>query len=233
MKTASRVIWGVILICAGVIFGLNALGVTDIDVFFDGWWTLFIIIPCGVGLFTERHKTGNIMGLLIGVGLLLWCRDILDLSLLWKLILPILIVLLGIKLIFGEFIGKKVREKISKEEAEHISNMEKEGFSACHCATFSGEDANYDGQTFEGAELVATFGGVKCDLRNAVIPHDCAIRVSATFGGITILVPANVNVKVQTTSLFGGVTNKASANIYNGITIYVSGSCMFGGVDIK
>ncbi|MEE1115844.1 MAG: hypothetical protein UH851_03185, partial [Clostridia bacterium] len=40
-------------------FALNAFNITDIDVFFDGWWTLFIIIPCAIGLFTEREKIGG------------------------------------------------------------------------------------------------------------------------------------------------------------------------------
>ncbi len=77
MKKASSVIWGILLIAAGVIFALNTLNIADIDIFFSGWWTLFIIAPCGVGLFTEREKTGNIIGIAIGVFLLLCCQDIL------------------------------------------------------------------------------------------------------------------------------------------------------------
>ena len=49
-------IWGLILIAIGLVFGLNALEITNIDIFFDGWWTLFIIVPCFIGLITEREK---------------------------------------------------------------------------------------------------------------------------------------------------------------------------------
>ena len=59
MKKISSVIWGIVLIAAGALFALNALNITDINIFFDGWWTLFIIVPCAVGLFTEREKTGE------------------------------------------------------------------------------------------------------------------------------------------------------------------------------
>ena len=65
MKKISSVIWGIVLIAAGALFALNALNITNIDIFFDGWWTLFIIVPCAVGLFTEREKTGNIIGIKI------------------------------------------------------------------------------------------------------------------------------------------------------------------------
>ena len=77
MKKIGSVILGIILIAIGAVFALNALNITDIDIFFDGWWTLFIIVPCTIGLFTEREKTGNIIGIAIGVFLLLCCQDIL------------------------------------------------------------------------------------------------------------------------------------------------------------
>ena len=64
MKKISSIIWGIVLIAAGALFALNALNITDIDIFFDGWWTLFIIVPCAVGLFTEYEKTGNIIGII-------------------------------------------------------------------------------------------------------------------------------------------------------------------------
>ena len=71
MIKLSKILWGAALILVGGIFALNAFGITDITVFFDGWWTLFIIVPCFIGIFSEREKTGNIIGFLIGVFLLL------------------------------------------------------------------------------------------------------------------------------------------------------------------
>lgn len=60
MKKISNVIWGVVLIAVGVLFALNALSITHIDMFFDGWWTLFIIVPCTVGLFKDKILSGEI-----------------------------------------------------------------------------------------------------------------------------------------------------------------------------
>jgi predicted membrane protein len=65
-----------------------------------------------------------------------------------------------------------------------------------------------------------------------VITEDCAIQVTAIFGGIDILVPQNVNVKVNPTCIFGGISNKTKA-LDGAPTLYISGICMFGGVDIK
>ena len=45
MKNVKPIVWGIAIIALGVIFGGNALGLFELNVFFDGWWTLFIIIP--------------------------------------------------------------------------------------------------------------------------------------------------------------------------------------------
>ena len=225
MKKTSNLIWGIVLIIAGGVFALNALGVTNIDLFFDGWWTLFIIVPCAVGLFTEREKTGNLIGIAVGICLLLGCQDVVSFSMLWKLAVPAIIVIIGLKMVFSGITGNKANEIITR--IKQNGGQTKTGNAA-----FSGCDINYDGEIFEGAELNAVFGGIKCDLRKAVINKDSAITVCAVFGGIDILVPDNVNVKVNSTSIFGGVSNKTSA-CKDAPTIYVSGTCMFGGVDIK
>ena len=225
MKKASSVLWGIVLIAVGVIWALNELNFTNIDVFFDGWWTLFIIVPCGIGLFTEREKTGNMIGIAIGVFLLLCCQDILSFSLFWKLLIPAIIVIIGLKMIFTGLFGNQANEIMKRLKFEGTEPK-------VRCATFSECNLNYDGEVFDGAELTATFGGVKCDLRNAVIEKDCAIRVSAIFGGIDIWVPDDINVKVSSNSIFGGMSNKTT--VHKGApTIYVSGTCMFGGVEIK
>ena len=225
MKKIGSVILGIILIAIGVVFALNALNITDIDIFFDGWWTLFIIVPCTIGLFTEREKTGNIIGIVIGVFLLLCCQDILSFSMFWKLLVPAIIVIVGLKMVIAGLLGNKANEIMKKLRSEGKNPK-------ADCAVFSGCEVNYDGEVFEGAELTAVFGGLDCDLRNAIIEKDCAIQVSATFGGIDIFVPAGINVKVNSNNIFGGVSNKTTVH-QNAPTIYVSGTCMFGGVEIK
>lgn len=222
MKKLNRVIWGIVLAAVGVLFALNALEITKIDIFFDGWWTLFILIPSFVGLFTEREKTGNIIGILVGAFLLLCSRDILDFSMLWKLLLPAIIFLIGIKMVFSALFEKKPDSLPAPPENGPVIAS----------AIFGGRDLNYNGQVFEGGNVTAIFGGVDCNLKNAIIEKDCFIRATAIFGGIDILVPANVNVVVSSVSIFGGISNETSAQP-DVPTIYIKGFCLFGGVDIK
>lgn len=227
MKKISKILWGIVLIVVGGIFALNAFGFTDIGVFFDGWWTLFIIVPCFIGIFSEREKTGNIIGLFIGTFLLLCCQDVLGFDMLWKLVVPAIIIIIGLKLILGAIFGDKAT-KLLVESRQNGDNI-KTG-----SATFSGQDLNFNGEIFTGAELSAIFGGVKCDLRNAIIEKDCAITATSIFGGIDILVPDNINVKINSNSIFGGVSEKNHRPTVQGTpTVYINATCMFGGVEIK
>lgn len=67
MKKVEHILWGLVFIAAGLIIGGNSLGIIDVNLFFNGWWTLFIIVPCFISLLTEKEKTGNIIGLVIGI----------------------------------------------------------------------------------------------------------------------------------------------------------------------
>ncbi len=227
MKKFKSIIWGIILVAVGVIVALNALEITDIDIFFDGWWTLFIIVPCFIGVFTSREKFGNILGVAVGVFLLLCCQDILEFSMLWKLGLPVIIVAIGLKMIFGGLFKNK-SEKVMENIVINGGDTKKFG------AAFSGTNANFSGEMFYGTELNAVFGGVDCDLRGAFIEQDCVIKANAIFGGIDIYVPEGVNVKVHSTSIFGGVDSKKHKNSpENPHTIFINANCLFGGIDIK
>ncbi len=227
MKKVSDIMWGLILIIIGVILGGNALDIFNINLFFDGWWTLFIIVPTFIGLVTERDKTGNIIGLIIGLLLLLSCRGLFDFKLIWKLIFPLIFVIIGLSLIFKNNINKEVNEKIKKLNENLSSN---DGYTA----TFSGQNLNFDGEEFKGSNLNAIFGGIKLDLRKAIINEDIVINASSIFGGIDIYIPDNCKVKIKSNSIFGGVSNNKKCNVDdNSYTIYINASCMFGGVEIK
>lgn len=227
MKRISSILWGIALIAVSAVLALNAFGITDIKIFFDGWWTLFIIVPSFIGLFNGRDITANTIGLFIGVALLLACRDILSFDMLWKLILPVIIAVIGINLIFKGVIGNKDAEiiKTIKENGKEVKTV---------YAAFSGQNINFDDEVFKGAEFTAVFGGIKCDLRNSVIESDVVITTFSIFGGIDITLPETVNVKVNSNSFFGGIDCKKHHNAKENVhTVYLNSTCIFGGVDVK
>ena len=220
MKNCKNIILGIILIVVGVWFGLYATGVVKVNLLFDGWWTLFIIIPSFLGLFDEDGRTGSLIGLFVGVLLLLSCQDVLNFDIVLKLIVPCVLIVTGLSFIF--------KGKIKKKNIENVKTVGGTNYNA----TFSGQNLDFSKEEFTGTKLDAVFGGIKCDLRNAIINDDVVIEASAIFGGITILVPKDVNVKITSTSIFGGVDGKSKMD-KPGKTIYVNATCLFGGVEVK
>ena len=114
MKKFENILWGIAFIVVGLILAGNALGITNIDIFFDGWWTLFIIVPCFIGLFNDSDKTGNVIGLVIGGALLLACQGLLNFEMVWKLVVPVALVIIGVSIIFKDSIHGKINSEISK-----------------------------------------------------------------------------------------------------------------------
>lgn len=224
MKDKGNLIWGILLIAIGIIIGLNSLGITNITLFFDGWWTLFIIIPNLVDIIKDPRKMSNYIWLVVGVVLLLCAQGILRFEIVGKLILPSILVAIGLSLLLKDKVEAKVKEK--------IKNLNKDGLEEYY-ATFSGQEIHPRGDEFKGASLNAIFGGIDLNLSEAQIQKDTLINITSVFGGVDIKVPANVNVKVQGTSIFGGVDNKVKKYTENLPTIYVKAFCLFGGADIK
>lgn len=224
MNNISKALWGFLLIAIGIIIGLNSLEITNIDIFFNGWWTLFIIIPCFINLFDNNEgKYGNFIGLIIGIFLLLSCQGFLPFDIIAKLIIPFILVAIGLSLIFRNTLKKTIAEKIEIGKKNGLETIS---------ATFADQKIEKDGETFEGANLDAVFGGITLDLRDAKLKEETIITTSAIFGGIEILVPKDVTVKVRPTSIFGGTSNKANRKDSKKV-IYVESFSLFGGVDIK
>lgn len=218
MKKISTVIVGIVFIIVGVIVGLNSFGITNINIFFDGWWTLLIIIPAINGLVTNEEKTGSIIWLIIGIALLLGCQDLISFDILWKLTLPVILVFIGLSIVFNNN-GKKGSKDTDDNE---------------YCACFSGQTIKYDGKDFKGAEVNAIFGGITIDLTNAKVKDGAVIDATAVFGGVTILIPEDLKVEIKSTSVFGGVSDKTkNKEKKDKVTLHVNGCSIFGGVDIK
>lgn len=229
MKDLSRILWGIVLVLLGIIWGLNATGVTNIDIFFDGWWTLFIIVPSAISLVNPKNngKVSSAICLVIGIFLLLGSLDVFDFDILWEILLPVIVVIIGLSLIFGNKAKTTLKEKIDNTDFSNVEVI---------TATFGEQNINKAGEKFEKANLDAVFGSIKLDLRDADLKNETFIKASAIFAGITILVPKDVEVKIKSTPIFGGVTSEGldeKANKNAKKTIYVDGFALFGGIEIK
>ena len=91
MKNNNNKFWGIVLIVVGVVFLLDRL-VPGIDIFFRGWWALFLIVPSVYHISKNGFQTGNIILLGLGVYFLIEAQG-------WNysyVILPAVLILFGV-----------------------------------------------------------------------------------------------------------------------------------------
>ena len=227
VSNISKVLWGLALIALGTIFALNTLGITDINIFFEGWWTLFIIIPSAIGLFDSKDRGGSIIGLIVGVVLLLAARDIITYRIVGQLIVPFILVVIGFNIIWSSVYGSEVKEKVNKANTKDLDSV---------ASVFSDEYRIVD-KEFKGAVVDSVFGHAMLDLRNAKIEKEAMIKASSIFGSIDILAPKNVFVKVKSNKIFGTVEkqtfNEPKESGKDDKILYIEASSIFGGIKIK
>ena len=229
MKQIKSTVWGIAIIALGIIFGGNALGLFDINVFFDGWWTLFIIIPSLIALFTDKDKLMNLIFLLAGVIFLLAAQNVFSYEVASKIVLALALIGIGVSIIVRGFF----RGKNNKEVEQKVHDAKKERKTDVQTAIFSGNDRVYKNETFSGANLTAVFGGINLDLRNAKFTKDTTIKAFCLFGGIDIEVPEDVQVKIKSGFIFGGTSDERKNEATGKYTIYIDATGGFGGLEIS
>ena len=174
----SNILFGIAFVVAGLGFAGNAFGWWNFSLFFDGWWTLFIIIPCLIVIIRNGFSPVPVIGVAIGAMLLLSEQHILDGRIMRGLLIPIILVIIGLAIIFRGSRGSAAY-KAREMHAAHRGQLPE------YAAIFSAQNIQIN-EFFSGAEVTAVFGGVDLDLRGAIIREDIVINATAVFGGVDL-----------------------------------------------
>lgn len=230
MNRTSKIIGGIALLAFGIVWALELLDVISISL--EGWWTIFIIVPCFVNIFNDKHKAGAIIGFGIGILLLLAARNVILWADIWKYMICLVAVVWGIALLL---FSKKGSCCHCCHTASKLKTIVMDG-SKMHKidVSFSKQDYSYSGQRFEGAEVHTSFGFTSLDLRGADLMDGAVISVDCSFGGMEIRVPKGVCVNNGIDTAFAGVDCDCNTQPADGLkTLYLKGHCNFGGIEIK
>lgn len=211
----KKTILGLIVILIGIILLGNSLSIWDINLFFKGWWTLFIIIPSCIGLLDKESIISSLLSLLVGILLLLACQDIINWSMVGKVFLPIFIIVIGLLIIFS---GSKIKKSTKENRKEYV-------------AIFGGVEETISELNTDFA-ITSIFGSVELDLRDAKIKEDITIDCVSIFGGIDLKLPRDVKVVSSGVPIFGGLENKTNNKNESKVTVTINYVSIFGGVDL-
>lgn len=224
MKRKSLV-FGLIVLGLGLAWLLRNFGIIGErawDVIFS--WQMLLI---AIGVVNVSNDSSRGIGwILIAIGGFFMISDYYDLPTSFRHIFwPALLIVIGFVLIFGSSrIFHRRDFTISKGE-DFIEEV----------AVFGGRDRFVNSQGFRGGKIVSVFGGSKIDLTKAELAQgNVEIEIVAIFGGSTLLMPADWNVKLEVFNIFGGYGDKrVRGPVDFNKTVVVKGVAIFGGGEIK
>ena len=72
-------------------------------------------------------------------------------------------------------------------------------------AVFDGVELRSEAKAFRGGSMLAWYGGVDADLREATLAPEARISVAAIFGGIALRVPPEWRIEKDIRAIAGGV----------------------------
>lgn len=231
----AQILGGLFIIAFGTLFMLERSNYVHFQKWVLSWETIVIAI----GIVTlYKHNFQHFFGyLLIGVGATFIIKDLYPDLIDTGLIIPAIVIIFGIFTVFKatNLIGNK------KHKSKHVlfdesSDVTSESF--IQSTTFFGDvNKNITSKNFEGGSFTTVFGGTEINLTKADIQHPVTIKGTTIFGGMTLIVPSNWQVNSEITTIFGGVEDKryvpGDYQIDPNKTITLTGSCVFGGVEIQ
>lgn len=101
-------------------------------------------------------------------------------------------------------------------------------------AILGGVKKNILSKNFRGGEVTTFMGGAEIDLTKADWNGTVMIDCFNMFGGTKLIVPPDWDVQTGIVAVFGGIEDKRPpATMNSNKVLYLDGTCIFGGVEIK
>jgi predicted membrane protein len=237
-----------LIIGAGVFLLLESIHVIPYDLsrIFISWQMLLIVIGI-YNLTSSQHKTGGIILIFIG-GLFLYDKFY-DLQFhVWNVIWPTILIIVGVSILLNHSRGKKnyfdfgknpvVDNGKTDEFNDDKTNFVDDADTIDEVSIFSGSEKQITSKNFRGGKITSIFGGSEINLSRAELSNGRnQIEVFYMFGGSTIIVPPDWDVRIDVIAVFGGFSDKRYHQKAEGTNfnkqIVIKGLVVFGGGEIK
>lgn len=230
-RNITRMLFGVVLVLAAIALFGNCMQWWQITNF-DGWWTIFLIVPGLAAIINYGFSLWGAALVLIGGWFLAseqnWIPEQVNHNIIWIVIL----LLVGLRLIFGTIRGPKVPN--SPVILDGVKGACDSNSTINYSAIFGGIEVANNSPSLCGGTVSAAFGGAKIDLRNAIPVNGAVIQADAIFGGVEIWAPQNCRISVNGFPIFGGGECKAvRPNDPSLPLLTIKYTSVFGGVEVK
>jgi len=189
-RIGGNFLFGILILLFGLALLINNLGIMDISIgnIISTWWPLFVIAG-GLSLLLNHGSKGEVLSgifiLFLGAAFLLGNLEVwnINLSFVFKLFWPTMLILIGVSFLTG-----------------------KRGSGKSNYAIMGGVERNKEAWTLDETGFVAFMGGIELNFKYAEIPEgETIIDLTAIMGGIEIRVPKDIDVECKGSVILGGL----------------------------
>lgn len=193
-------------------------------------WKSFLFLLGLYFLVTSRDKTTGII--LVIISTIFIVTDAFDMRF-WevvRLVIPLVLIIAGLAIIMRKQTFKPIQ--INIPEGDNVNDYINE------TNIFAGGEKKLRSQNFKGGAITSIFGGSELDLRTAQLaPGVNAIDLLCIFGGTSLKVPEDWDVKIEVNAIFGGFSDERKLERKERLensekTLYLKGLVLFGGGEI-
>jgi predicted membrane protein len=226
--SGNRIIIGVILILAGLFLVIRNTGFFPefIDDVIFSWPMLLVTIGLVITIGSSGSKTAGIIIMAVGAFFLIPIifREAFNM---YNLFWPAIFIIIGAIFIFSRRRGW-ASVSISETTDDYIDYVN----------VFSGGERQIVSDNFRGGKVTAVFGGNEIDLTKARLATGVnVLEIACVFGGTTIIVPGDWQVKIEVTPILGGFGDSRKINpgrsVDSSRQLIIKGAVVFGGGEVK
>ncbi len=221
----KSLMFGVLVILFGVALLLRNFGLLSEEqkAIIFSWKTILIAI--GVMNLIGKEFFSGLM--FISIGMFFHLTHYYELPITVKnMFWPAVIIVVGLFIMTKHFrISHPCRFNTADEVSEYFEDT----------SIFGGNNKFIKNNNFRGAKITAIFGGSKINLQQVQLsPEGATIDMTLIFGGCELIVPPDWNIHVDSQNIFGGTSDKRIlSDIDLSKNLYIKGTCVFGGCEIK
>ena len=258
MKEGKRVIiWSAVFAALLAWCLISASGSDSFTIFFDGWWTLFVIIPAADDIFRRGLKTANLVCAMSGAILFIAVQDFIRWESIGKFIVPVMVVIAGAGIIFSglsagaDKTGRSVRphpeDGVEGADAAGMVTTIDDREEAEVSAVFSSvKFESIRGAAVTYASCTSVFGHAVLDLSEADISGGLNMTVNVVFGSAEIILPPGTAAGTDGLLVIAGCSNSALVNeqadchkadveyncVFGSVTVYCAAAAQCKGTNI-
>jgi len=221
------VVWGTVLCGVGLIILLDHMGIVNAGRLWN-FWPLIIVVAGVVNVVQAGRRPWG--AFLIFLGIILQLDQLGIAHFHWGDLWPIALIGAGLMMIWGTIEARKAGLPPDADTRNALNEL----------AVFGSVERSLNTKQFRGGRIMAVFGGVELDLRQADMETDeIVLVINALFGGVEVRVPETWAVSSHGTGIFGGYVDGTRFTGVEDLTkpkakvLLLQGMAVFGGVEIK